>query len=140
MLSIDKIMAIYLRYVAERVNAEFYATVLKFIILYRDCLNFYGWRKRAEGELRELKEHLEEIRINARIESFRPQREKFEYTEVNNGEFVPEICNEFVTVYYDEKQLMLKLNLQSAIDLTLNFCHWLYSNGHTSSQLSKAPI
>ena len=33
---------------AKQVNAEYFKTVFKFVLLYRDCMNKYGWQKRKE--------------------------------------------------------------------------------------------
>jgi len=43
MMSCDEILSAYLREVAGKVNEEFYRNCLQFIILYRECLNQYGW-------------------------------------------------------------------------------------------------
>ena len=53
MLSCDEAFTAYLRDVASQTNIEFYSKVSQFILLYRDCLNHYGWQKLAEAELRE---------------------------------------------------------------------------------------
>ena len=29
-------------------NAEYFKTVIRFVLLYRDCMNKYGWSKRKE--------------------------------------------------------------------------------------------
>ncbi len=39
------------------------ANVLKFVLLYRECLNLYGFQKVAEADLRELKQPLDEVHI-----------------------------------------------------------------------------
>ncbi len=49
MLSSDEIFGLYLRDVASKTNEMFYRTMLRFITLYRDCLNEYGWQKLAEA-------------------------------------------------------------------------------------------
>jgi len=43
MLSADEVLGLYLRDVASKTNEMFYRTMIKFILLYRDCLNEYGW-------------------------------------------------------------------------------------------------
>lgn len=43
MLSTDEILALYLRDVASKTNQVFYKTMLRFVFLYRECLNDYGW-------------------------------------------------------------------------------------------------
>lgn len=44
----DEVFCLYLRDVCRRVNESYYRTVLRFIILYRECMNEYGWIKRRE--------------------------------------------------------------------------------------------
>lgn len=39
MLSCDESLTAYLRDVSSKTNADYYAKVLTFILLYRDCLN-----------------------------------------------------------------------------------------------------
>lgn len=63
MMNIDEILSIYLRDTASKTNESFYKTMLKFILLYRDCLNEYGWQKKAEAECREARQTLEEKNI-----------------------------------------------------------------------------
>lgn len=48
LMSIDEIMCVYLREISQKVNGKFYKTLLKFIILFRECLNEYGWQKKSE--------------------------------------------------------------------------------------------
>lgn len=44
----DEIFALYLRDLCKRVNENYYKTILRFVILYRECLNEYGWLKRRD--------------------------------------------------------------------------------------------
>jgi len=44
----------------------------------------------------------------------------------NNAEHAPEICNEFVTVYVEENRDKFTIERADCIDLTINFCHWLF--------------
>lgn len=48
MLSCDEIFSLYLRDLSKMVNESYYKTVLRFVLLYRECLNEYGWLKRRE--------------------------------------------------------------------------------------------
>jgi len=49
-LSVDEVCGIYLREVSQKVNTKFYKTLLKFVILFRECCNEYGWQKVIEVE------------------------------------------------------------------------------------------
>ena len=60
-----------------------------------------------------------------------------DYTEMNNAEFAPEICNEFVTVYMETPgSNQGKISTSEIIDLTQHLCHWLFLNRLTCSKLS----
>ena len=48
LLTCDEIFCHFLGHVAKQVNHVYYKTVLRFILLYRDCLNEIGWQKRRE--------------------------------------------------------------------------------------------
>ncbi len=47
-ITCDKVFGLYLREIATKVNFNFYKQVMKFVFLYRECLNEYGWLKRRE--------------------------------------------------------------------------------------------
>ena len=49
-LNCDALFCIYLRDVARQVNSQYYSTMCQFVLMFRDCLNLYGWQKRAENE------------------------------------------------------------------------------------------
>ena len=44
----DEVFALYLRHVSKQVNEQYYRNVLRFVLLYRECLNEYGWLKRRD--------------------------------------------------------------------------------------------
>jgi hypothetical protein len=48
LLTCDEILCLYLRDVSKRVNETYYKTVMRFVLLYRECANEYGWFKRRE--------------------------------------------------------------------------------------------
>ena len=47
-LTCDDIFALYLRDVSKRVNEGYYKVCLRFVLLFRDCLNEFGWFKRRD--------------------------------------------------------------------------------------------
>lgn len=138
MLSLDEILTAYLRQISAKVNEDFYIKVVHFALLYRDCMNTYGYQKLAEAQCREAKIPLDDANINARIEANKVVSENHEFTEINNAELGPEICNEFVTVFTAQLKEEEKGNLDrnETIDLTRHLCHWLFINGFTCSKLS----
>jgi len=44
----DEIFGLYLRDLSKLVNENYYKTALRFVLLYRECLNEYGWLKRRD--------------------------------------------------------------------------------------------
>ena len=48
LISCDEVFSLYLRHVSKIVNENYYRTVVRFVLLYRECLNEYGWLKRRE--------------------------------------------------------------------------------------------
>lgn len=48
LVTCDEVFCLYLRDVCRRVNDTYYSTILRFIFLYRECMNEYGWIKRRE--------------------------------------------------------------------------------------------
>lgn len=116
----DEVFAEYLDIVAKEVNKSCYAEVLKFVFLFRECLNHYGDKLAKNKE--------DGVPEPTKGES------KEDYCVTHNPEQAPEISNEFVTVYLDE--VKAAFGSMDAIELTQNFCGWLFSNGYTCSKLS----
>ena len=137
MMNCDEIFSVYLREIASKTNEIFYQSMLKFIFLYRECLNEYGWQKKAEAECREARQTLEDKNIQNRMFTFKDLINKNEFCQINNGEIMPEICNEFITIFLEQKKVESQtFNKDDAIDYTIHLCHWLFINGHTCSKLS----
>ena len=59
-----------------------------------------------------------------------------DYTMENNPEDVPDLSNEFINDFLETEQNLFDFNKEDSIDLTQNFCHWMYENNFTSSKLS----
>jgi lipopolysaccharide biosynthesis regulator YciM len=136
MLNCDEIFAQYLRHISTMVNEQFYKTMVRFVLLYRDCFNQFGWLKKAEADCREARITLEEKNVQARVDSYKEMINVYEFSCINNGELLPEICNEFVTIYLNDKKEIAGFERGEAIDFVRHFCHWLFINGHTCSKLS----
>ena len=120
MLNADEIFSLYLRDCSQMVNSSYYSQIVQFILMFTDCLNIYGWQKRAENECKEFYGQFDyERKLRDRLNSFDQMRATTTYCQVNNCEFAPEICNEFVTIYLDEPQRNAgKLGRSEIIDLT----------------------
>lgn len=111
---IDSILCVYLSKVAEVCKKETFQMIFKFITLYRDCINyFYKERVKEEGGI--------------------------QYTECKNAEDAPDISNEFITEYLGLDEHSFNFQSQEVIEITQNFCQWLYDNNYTCSKLTLIP-
>lgn len=48
LMTCDEVFCLYLREISKRVNESYYKQCLRFVILYRECINECGWLKRRE--------------------------------------------------------------------------------------------
>ncbi len=87
-------------------------------MFFRDCLNIYGWHKKAENEVKDYYGKTEyDSKLNDKVASYSSLRSQADFTVINNAEFAPEIANEFVTVFFDE-HIAGSLTRTDAIDFT----------------------
>ena len=137
MLSCDEALTIYLRDVSAVVSEAFYSKVLFFVMLYRECLSEYGWQKLAEAELRRASVQLDAHNILRQLASHKHIFDRIEFGAINNAEIIPEVSNEFVSVFMESrKNLPSTISSSENFDLTRHLCHWMFINGHTCSKLS----
>jgi len=72
-------------------------------------------------------------------EEDKPQDEIFipnsEYTAVCNCDFAPLVCNEFVSEFLYREHGACRLDRGDAIDLTRNFCNWIFVNKLTCARI-----
>ena len=106
----DEIFSFYIREVAQSTNSKYFAFVFKFVLLFRECINSYRGKT---GE----------------------QNGDVEFTQVNNAETVPDLCNEFVTDFMENNEYF-GLDNNELIEIIQHFCHWLYEKGYTASRLT----
>jgi hypothetical protein len=119
----DEIFAEYLDLIAKDTNKKCYANVLKFVFLYRECMNQFGERTirtKSNGE--------------SNVQEMKVEEGKENYCLTNDAEQVPEASNEFVTNYLENAKT--SFDGMDPIDLTQNFCGWLFNGGYTCSKLS----
>lgn len=48
LLTCDEVFCLYLRDVSKIVNERYFKQCLRFVLLYRECVNEFGWLKRSE--------------------------------------------------------------------------------------------
>lgn len=114
----DEIFADYIVKVARMTNENFFVKVVKFVFLFRECLNCLYKEKIGENA----------IDISS--------QQRRQYSEVTNAEDAPDISNDFITDYLETESEKFGFSKEDAIDLTQNFCQWLYDNNFTCSKLS----
>lgn len=119
----DEIFAEYLDLIAKDTNRKCYANVVMFVLLYRECMNQYGERV-IRGN----------TNAEANLENAKEEESKDSYCLTNDAERVPEASNEFVTTYLEEAKITF--GNMNPVDLTQNFCGWLFNGGYTCSKLS----
>eukprot|EP01016_Furgasonia_blochmanni_P010872 TRINITY_DN1471_c0_g1_i3.p1 TRINITY_DN1471_c0_g1~~TRINITY_DN1471_c0_g1_i3.p1 ORF type:complete len:478 (-),score=74.94 TRINITY_DN1471_c0_g1_i3:534-1967(-) len=132
----NKIFANFLYNISQYVVSEFYQEVCCFIMMYRKCLNELGSVKKQDSID-------DDTKLDGAVQSFTR-----DYCENNNGEFLAEICNEFITdffpVYLAEYERKMRFRwvgvtedkLKNVINLTLYFCNWVCSNHYSNSRIT----
>lgn len=113
----------YLREVSKNVNETWYKQCLRFVLMYRECINEFGWLKRSETyaragmlnedtQLQQIRRQEEgqenasksksesEVKEAEEEEIYIPQAE---YSAVCNADFLPMICNDFVTDFLEQE-------------------------------------
>ena len=58
-----------------------------------------------------------------------------DYSTINSAEHAPEICNELVTIFIQDRRC-LTIEKGQMIDLTRNLCHWMFQEGFTTSKVT----
>lgn len=123
----DDAFAIYLKYCSEKVNANFFKTICKFIIIYREAFNQYGHDKyfSMDSEKKWEKEYYGTLHKRFPNKSF---------SEHVNPEYVPDVANE-VYVFFQFHYLKLGVTKDQMKELTLNFTTWLSNNDMTFAKV-----
>ena len=104
----DEVFALYLLAVKELTNPEYFKTMAKFIFLYWEHLNY-----------------------NKKVNN-----SSNNYTSHNNAEDAPDVSNEFITEFLDTENKLFDFDKETAIELTQNFCQWMYDSNFTCSKLT----
>jgi len=125
--SCDQIFAEYLGSVAQKVHKEYYINVLRYMLLFRECINANG------KQLIEERKNLPSFLFPKNNVLINPTKD---YSCDNNGEQVPDMCNEFLMHYIKARRNLIKLEDGELIDLMQNLCHWMFVNGYTCSKIA----
>ena len=109
--NIDNVFIGYLNRVSLYCSPDYFTIIVCFISLFR---NFIDYKKNQKNET--------------------------EFSEENKNEVedVPFLTNEFINIFFSEKESdnFIELSSNEAIELMQNFCYWLYENNYTTAKLS----
>jgi len=131
---LNRIFVNFLNQMVPYVKEEFYRELCLFVSMYRRTLNDHGWKTKADVQQKNIDQ----------------KETKQEFCDVNNGEYAPDVCNEFITdtmpTYlgsYDLRNFKVlgvtTDQTRNAVFLTQYFCNWLNANKYTNSRLSINP-
>ena len=112
--NLDELFFLYLKEFSKKTNKEYFWFMIKFIVLFRECIN--------------------SLRKNMVKSEHQSENKQF-YTQIYNAETVPEICNDFF-VEFMEPYEFFGLYKYELIELIQHFCYWLYSKQYTQSHLT----
>ena len=118
----DKVFMDYLNKMSLHVNPNYFTKLIIFVTLFREYVNITEFKKRNNDILKQS------------IDMY--NNGNYEYTSNNCAEDVPDLSNEFINEFLDTENNLFGFNKEDSIDLTQNFCHWMYENNFTSSKLT----
>lgn len=127
----NRIFAIFIYLIGRHLKENFYREFVFFLMMFRRALNELGWG----------------VKERATQQFIPPQQKELEFCAYNNGEYAPEIANDFITEkwskflpqYYLRGFKVLGPDIEgtkNAVFLTQHFCNWLSLQGYTDSYLS----
>lgn len=105
----DVVFMEYLNKMSVHVNPTYFSKLVMFVTLFREYVNHINRDKATDNK---------------------------EFTEVTCVEDVPELSNDFINDFLDPESNDFSFSKEEAIDLTQNFCQWMYENNFTCSKLS----
>ena len=109
--NIDCVFFLYLKEFYKFINEKYFWFILKFIILFRECLNQSKKNILSKNE------------------------ENKAFCQLYSAEIVPEMCNEFLLDFMEPYDYY-GLNKDELIELIQHFCYWLNIKQYTQFQLS----
>ena len=109
--NLDGILFTYLKEFYKNANLEYFWFMIKFIVLFRECVN----RLRADLVKKDQQNKL--------------------YCEIYNCENAPEVCNDFLLEFMEPYDYF-GMNKEELIELILHFCYWLNLKEYTHLNLS----
>ena len=112
----DDIFALFLLDISKKVIPKFYRIMLIFIRFYRDCMNKLGWE------------------ILNQFKDLEDEPTYLDFCTVKNGEYLPQISNDFINFFLYSKCPEFDKNI--AVVILSHFCHWLHKYNHTHIKIN----
>lgn len=123
----DFAFAVYLKHCSTKTNDEFFKTICKFVILYREVFNQYGPDKYVSDDSKQQWEK----------EFFHTLHRRYyekAFSELVGTEFLPDVSNELY-VFFQFHYSKLDISKELVKELTLNFTSWLHKRGLTTAKV-----
>ena len=111
---LDPIFFMYLKEFSTKTNNNYFWFINKFIVLFRECINSLK-KQNVKEEFK--------------------KGNQTEYSQLFSAEAIPESCNDFFLEFMQPKNYF-GLDENELIELTQNFCFWLYKKQYTHSYLT----
>lgn len=103
----------YIKYISSNTNETYFKFLLKFIIIFRECIN---------------KQRKQFVRVD------HITKDKCVYTQLFNAETVPDICNDFCSDFLPMYN-NFEMDFNELLEVIQHFCFFLYKEKLTQSHL-----
>ncbi len=110
----------YVKEFYPQTNYDYFHFLLKFVVMFRQCINKL---KKSNNNI---------INSTEASEGFNSQNY---FTQLNNAEGVPDMCNDFVTEFMEPMDYF-GMDTMELIEIIQHFCHWLFLKNYTTSRLT----
>ena len=114
----------YLNKMSLYVNPNYFVKLITFITLFREFINISN-RKNLMNDIDE------DLFVQ-----YKKYKMESEYTSCNCAEEITDYCNDFINNFLESDINLFNFNKIESIDLTQNFCSWIYDNNFTTLRLS----
>lgn len=110
--NLDEIFYSYLNEFYRQTNNEYFHFMFKFVILFRQSIN----------------------RLKS-PDTYNPPNPTNYFSQHNNAEGVPDMCNDFVTEFMEPKDYY-GMDVMELIEVIQHLCYWLFIKNYTTSRLT----
>jgi hypothetical protein len=114
-ITCDDLFALFLIEISKMATSTLYKLMVIYIQAYRDCMNKIGWETLSN------------------YKTLESEPTNLEYTIVKNGDYLPQICNDFLVDYLPSH--LKKFDKYLAVVFTNHFCDFLYKFNFTRIKL-----